>query len=116
MVNVMELEFEKASVNVDKLHQEIAAGVGTKFIGISTGPSGKVRIHIQDDMSLTDQGKIGPIVAAHDAAKLTVAQQAEADRAAALDALRKPWDQWTAQDQTDFLRILAEQAGLIPVV
>jgi len=113
MVNVAELEFEKASVNVEKLHQEIAAGVGAKFLGISTGLGEKVRVHIQDDMSQADQGRIGPIIAAHDSTKLTVAQQAEASRAVALDALRKPWSQWTAQDQAKFLQLLAEQAGLI---
>jgi hypothetical protein len=28
--------------------------------------------------------------------------------------LRKPWDQWTAADQKSFIRILAEQAGILP--
>lgn len=115
MAVIIDLTYEKASLNPAKLHEELAAVLGAKFIGISTELGGKVRVHIQDDMPLADQGKIGPIVAAHDAAQLTAAQQAKVDWTAATDALCKPWDQWTAQDQTDFLRVLAEQAGLIPL-
>ncbi len=114
MTEVINLIYEKASLNPAKLHEELATALGEKFVGISAR-NGQVRVHLMDDTSKAAQDLIGPIVAAHDATKLTVAQQAEVDRAAALDTLRKPWDQWTAQDQANFLRILAEQAGLIPV-
>ena len=114
MANVIDLSYEKASLNPAKLHEELRAALGEKFVGISAS-KGQVRIHVMDDMPKATQDLVGPLVAAHDAAKLTTAQQAEASRAAALDALRKPWAQWTAQDQSTFLRVLAEQAGLIPV-
>ncbi len=114
MAGVIDLIYEKASLNPTKLHEELTAALGEKFVGISAS-NGQVRVHLMDDTSKAAQDLVGPIVAAHDATKLTAAQQAEVDRTAALDALRKPWDQWTAQDQTDFLRVLAEQAGLIPL-
>jgi hypothetical protein len=114
MAEVVDLVYEKSPVNLEGLNEELAAAMGEKFAGVSAGPSG-LRVHIQDDMPQSAQEQIGALVAAHDATKLTAAQQAEVNREAALDALRKPWADWTAQDQTDFLRVLAEQAGLIPV-
>jgi len=114
MATVVDLVYEKSPVNLARLNEELAAALGEKFAGVSGGPGG-LRVHIQDDMPLALQDQIAPLIQAHDATKLTAAQQAEVNREAALDALRKPWDQWTAQDQADFLRILAEQAGLIPV-
>jgi len=113
MANIVELKFEKLPVNVDKLHEELAATLGEKFSGVSTG-NGQVRVHFQDDMPQAQQNLIVSIVAAHDAYKLTAALQAEADCVAKLDALRKPWAEWTTQDQADFVRILAERMGLIP--
>jgi hypothetical protein len=109
----MDLIYEKASFNPAKLHEELAGVFGVKFVGISAS-RGQVRVHLMDDTPKDMQDQVGLIVAAHDAALLTAAQQAEVDQQAALDALRKPWDEWTAQDQSNFLRILAAQAGLIP--
>jgi hypothetical protein len=63
----------------------------------------------------TDPQAIQAVISAHNGTALSASQQAEADRAAKLVALRKPWSEWTAQDQVDFLRVLAEQMGLIPV-
>lgn len=113
MAKVIDLSYEKVTVNPAKLHEELAAALGEKFKGISTG-NGQVRVHIQDDMPQAQQDLIAAIVAAHDANQRTAAQQAEADRAAKLQALRKPWAEWTAQDQADFLGILAGQMGLLP--
>lgn len=113
MGKMVELTYEKSPVNTAKLHEELAAALGEQFGGISTG-KGKVRVHIQEDMPQAKQDLIASIVAAHDASKLSAAQQADADRAAQLEALSKPWAEWTAQDQADFVRILAEQMGLIP--
>ncbi len=110
---LIDLVFEKERVNPTLLHQELAAVLGEKMVGVSTDV-GQVRVHLMDDTPKVVQDQVGPIVATNDATKLTTAQQTEVDRATALDALRKPWDEWTALDQTNFLRILAGQAGLIP--
>lgn len=110
----MELIYEKERVNLEKLHEELASVLGVKLVGVSTGDSA-VRVHVQADLSPKERDLIAPVILAHDAAQLTTAQQAAADREMALDALRKPWDQWTAQDQADFIRVLAEQAGLAQV-
>lgn len=114
MAEIIDLVYGKASVNPALLHEELAAALGEKFVGLSTG-QGQVRVHIWSDTPKVVQSQIEPIVQAHDASKLMAAQQAEADRAAKLAALKKPWAQWTAQDQAEFLRILAEQSGIIPV-
>jgi hypothetical protein len=110
---IIDLTYDKVSVNPARLREELAAVLGSQFVGLSTGPDSQVRVHIQDSMKQADRDKIGPIVAAHDANQLTAAQQAEMDRAAALETLRKPWAEWTPEDQAQFLKILAAQAGLI---
>jgi len=63
----------------------------------------------------SNEQAIRAVISAHNGAALSASQQAEADRAAKLEVLRKPWAAWTAQDQVDFLSILAEQMGLIPL-
>jgi hypothetical protein len=114
MAEIIDWVYEKAAVNLAKLHEELAAALGEKFVGVSTG-RGQVRVHIWSDTPKALQSQIEPIIQAHDASKLTAAQQAEVDRAAKLEALKKPWAQWTAADQAEFVRILAEQSGVIPV-
>jgi hypothetical protein len=114
MAKVIDLMFDKQPVNPELLHEELAVALGAQFVGVSTGPQG-LRVHVQDDTLPAKQDQVAALVAAHDASKLTAAQKAEADRQTALDALRKPWAEWTAQDQADFIRVLAEQAGLIPL-
>lgn len=113
MAKVIDLAFDHPAVNLERLHEDLAVALGAQFVGVSAG-RGQVRVHIQDDMPPADQDRIAGLVAAHDAGQLSAAQQAEVDRQAALDVLRKPWAEWTAQDQADFIRLLAEQAGLIP--
>jgi hypothetical protein len=113
MADVIDLVYDKTPVNPARLQEELAAVLGLQFVGVSTGPNG-LRVHIQNDMSAANQAKIAGIVAAHDASQLSTTQQAEADQQTALDALRKPWDQWTGEDQGAFIRLLAEQMGLIP--
>jgi hypothetical protein len=113
MANVIDLVYEKTPVNPARLQEELAAVLGSEFVGVSTSPK-DLRVHIQDDLPAADQAKIAGIVAAHDASQLSTAQQAEADQQIALEALRKPWDQWTGDDQAQFIRLLAEQMGLIP--
>jgi hypothetical protein len=70
-----------------------------------------VHVNVTAPFELRDQ--IPALVEAHDASKLTSEQQAEADRRAALDALRKPWAEWTTADREDFVRVLAEEMGII---
>lgn len=74
--------------------------------------SSEVLLDVPDD---ADKLAIQAVISAHNGAALSASQQVEADRVAKLQALHKPWAEWTAQDQTDFLRILAEQMGLIPL-
>jgi hypothetical protein len=71
-------------------------------------------IILTDEATAQDARTAQSVVEAHDATKLTAAQQAEINHQAKLNALRKPWNQWTAQDQAELVRLMAEQMGLIP--
>jgi len=110
----MDLIYDKTQVNPAKLHEELKVLLGDQFWGISTGQEpGKVRVHVDHALPTASQALIAPVVEAHDPLTLTAAQLAEADRAARLDALRKPWAVWTAADRENLLRLLAEQTGII---
>jgi hypothetical protein len=63
----------------------------------------------------TDTAAIEAVISAHDSTQLSASQQAEAERQAKMEALRKPWVEWTGDDQAEFLHLLAEQMGIIPV-
>lgn len=109
-----ELVFELKPVNPEVLHAELAMALGVAYASLSTG-RGLVRIHLAEGTIAEEvKGAALAVVEAHDAGKLTSSRQAEADRVARLEALSKPWAQWTAADREEFLRILAEQAGIVP--
>ncbi len=112
MGKVHDLLFASKPVNPARLHQEIAAVVGSKFRGVSLGPSG-VRAHVEMDageLETTYRDLITPVLAAHNPALLTVEQQKEADRVAIMESLRgKAWAQWTPGDRDAILKILAER-------
>jgi hypothetical protein len=111
MAGLIELVYEKSAVNPALLHEELAAALGSKLAGISTG-QGTVRVHVLNTIQDAQRALIEPIVQAHDAKKLTARQQAEADQVAKMDALRKPWATWTTDDKDSLLRLLAENLGI----
>ena len=112
MADTQDLVFEKALINPTQLHEELRAALGDVFTGVSTG-NGQVRIHLREKLTQAAAAQVETILVAHDPTKLTAAQQAEAERQAQLDSLRKPWAEWTPEDQESFLQVLAGQAGLL---
>jgi hypothetical protein len=102
-------------INVLRLHEELAAVLGVFLQGVSTATKpGRVTVHINDDTPLVARDAIPVVIEMHDPKMLTVEQRAAADRKAALEGLRKPWAAWSEADRTDFVRILAEEMGIIP--
>ncbi len=111
MAGMIDLVFERETVNLALLHQELAAALGAKLVGLSGNGRG-VRVHLLDSTTPDERKLAGQIVAGHDAGKLTADQQAGRERGAALDALRKPWAQWSSTDKDALLRLLAGELGL----
>jgi hypothetical protein len=111
MAGLIEFTYEKEAINPALLHEELATVLGSKLAGISTG-QGRVRVHVLDTIQDAERALIEPIVLAHDAKKLTARQQAEADQAAKMNALSKPWASWTAVDKDELLRLVAEKMGI----
>jgi hypothetical protein len=71
-----------------------------------------VLLEVPDD---TDQEAVRSVISAHNGAALSASQRAEVERQVKMEALRKPWVEWTGDDQAEFLHLLAEQMGIIPV-
>ena len=90
---------------IEKGEQRCALGFQSK------ADSSEVYLDVPENSNVT---AIETVIAAHNPNQLSQAQQVAADRAALVDSLRKPWDQWTATDQANFIRIMAEQAGVLP--
>ncbi len=111
MAGMIDLAFEREAVNLALLHQELAAALGAKLVGLSGNGCG-VRVHLLDSTTPDERKLAGQIVAGHDADKLTADQQAERERQTALEALRKPWAQWSPADKDALLRLLAGELGL----
>ncbi len=103
---MIDLEFIKSPVNIDKLHEDLSAVFNMVFIGVTLSAD-QVRIHVTDAITQAERDQIGLLVLTHDAAILTAAQQAAQDRAVLWASLQKPWDTWTPQDKDDFLRLLS---------
>lgn len=115
MDTVKDVVIEKAAVNIDLLHQELAAALGEDFVGVSVGgEQGQVRVHVRPGLAQSQLEIVQQTVVKHDAEKLSSEQQKTADRQAKLAALKKPWDQWTEADRLTLLQVLAEQAGILP--
>lgn len=106
------IEVNKEQVNSDLLAAELLPVVGPVTLAVGAG---RVKVTLPKLATETDIQAVKAVITAHDAGKFTPAQQAEAGRAAAMETLRKPWAEWTAADQAVFLRLLAEQMGIIPV-
>lgn len=111
MAGMIDLVFEREEANLALLHQELAAALGARLVGVSANGRG-VRVHLLDSTTPDERKLAGQLVAGHDAGKLTADQQAERERGAALEALRKPWAQWSAADKDALLRLLAGELGL----
>lgn len=111
MAGMIDLTFERQGLNLALLHEELAATLGAKLVGVSQDGRG-VRVHLLDSTTPNERKAVGEIVAQHDATRFTAAQQAERERRAALEALRKPWAQWSAADKDALLRLLAGELGL----
>jgi hypothetical protein len=109
---MIELSFDKAQVNPERLHEELAAVVGSDLVGVSAG-GGRVRLHLAADPSDAIRTALAVLVAEHDAGQLTAIQQARLDRETRRAALRKAWSAWTAADKDDLLRLLAEEWNLV---
>ena len=107
----LDLDFERADINIALLHQQLKAVLGDHFTGVSTS-KGHVRVHVFADTPPEVCDLAGPVVAAHDSSALTIEQQKEADREALIASLRKPWATWTALEKDRFLRLLAERLGI----
>jgi hypothetical protein len=107
----LDLEFERADINIPLLHQELKAVLGAHFTGVSTG-NGHVRVHVFDDTPPEVCNLAKPVVIAHNAAALTADQRKEADREALIASLRKPWASWAAVEKDRFLQLLAERLGI----
>lgn len=103
---MIDLEFIKSPVNIDKLHEDLSAAFNKVFIGVTVSAD-QVRIHVTDAITQAERDQIGLLVLMHDAALLTAAQQAAKDRAVLWASLQKPWDTWTPQDKDNFLRLLS---------
>lgn len=111
---MIELEFHKEPVNGRLLHEQIEAVLGPdKLIGVSTGPDDLLRIHLIDGLTDDIQAIITPVVDQHDGMGLSQQQLQAQDWLNRLAALRKPWDQWTDGDRSEFIRLLAEQMGVV---
>ncbi len=111
MAGMIDLVFERQGINLALLHDELTAVLGGKLVGLSQDGRA-VRVHLLDSSTPDERKTVGEIVARHDGSRFTAAQQAERERQAALEALRKPWAQWSAADKDALLRLLAGELGL----
>jgi hypothetical protein len=109
---VIDLEFERGPVNSTLLHQQLKTSLGDYFTGIS-GDGKQIRVHVYSDTPQALQAQIASVVSAHDPNAKTPDQQRKDDRETRTNALRKTWTSWTALDREAFIRILAEQAGIV---
>ncbi|MBN1963308.1 MAG: hypothetical protein JW910_01595 [Anaerolineae bacterium] len=110
-----EIVFERDAINLPALHAALAAALRERLIGISTESGGagvRIRVHLDEAAPAADEDTARTIIETHDAAIFTPDQQAEADRAAILAGLDKPWAEWTPADKDIFLHVLAGQMGV----
>lgn len=75
---------ETATVNLPKLDADLRAALGAKIAGLSHDGDAVIVHFLADAPDLADEAAAARIVDAHDPAALTAAQQAAADRAAAV--------------------------------
>ena len=112
---MINLHIERESVNPDALHAQLKAALGESCPGLSVG-GGVVTIHLADETTAQQQAEARAIVAAHDPAVLTPAQQTARDRDA-LPLFRLAPDEavaWAAaQDAAAFLREMARAFALL---
>ncbi|NLX10435.1 MAG: hypothetical protein GXY36_12330 [Chloroflexi bacterium] len=114
MDKIVDLEFERGAVNVERLHHDLRGVVGEALAGVSVdGETGRVRVHLRGELTTGMKDQIAAAVAAHDAKRLAPGQQARQDRAALIAALSKPWTDWSDRDRDDLLRLLAESVGIV---
>lgn len=107
-----ELVFEKQQVNIERLHEDLAARF-MSFLGVSTGPGVMLRLYFQTPLLPGEELEAGTMVDLHDPAVLTDRQIKAQNQQALLDQLRAiPWAAWTSQEKDDLLRVVAAQMGI----
>jgi hypothetical protein len=111
MQDIIILIYDKEAINVELLHEELAAELGTYFAGIGTGSEvGKVNVYLKADTPVEMQSQVATIVQAHVATHLTSAQQEKAERITFVRSLRqKPRSEWTEEDKNLLLWFMAQQ-------
>lgn len=108
-----ELVFEKQQVNIEKLHEDLAARF-MSFVGVSTGPGVMLRLYFQTPLLPGEELEAGTLVELHDPAVLTPGQQAAIDRAAVIARLKtKDFQNWNDQDRDDLLQLVAQNLGIL---
>lgn len=76
---MIDLDIAKTAVNPDRLHADLKAALGEVCFGLSFA-RGSVVVHLDDRATPEQQAQARQIVAAHDPASLTPAQQTARDR------------------------------------
>ena len=86
-LNIKELRIKQdKKINPDRLHEEIQAALGDKYIGMNTGP--EIIIRATEAATAQDAALVEQIVAQHDPAKLSKKQQFSVDCNAARNRLK----------------------------
>lgn len=85
-----DITIERSTVNIDGLDAELRAALGAITTGFSLG-GGKVTVHLLDAATPQQEAQARQIVLAHDSARLTPEQQAEALRKTRLDQARRDY-------------------------
>lgn len=85
-----DIAFERRNVNVEALHADLVAVLGSMSNGVSTGPFGVI-VHLNDQVTPAQITQVRTIVESHDPSRLTAKQQAEIDRKTKLDQARQDY-------------------------
>lgn len=101
---VRNVDCDMARVNMSRLHEEIEAQLGPRFIGVSTG-LGWVRVHLAGEATEEDEAAVKALAAAHDPEVLTAEQQARAQARAAPERARliPGWAVWDEDEAVEWI-------------
>jgi hypothetical protein len=101
-----ELTFDRPTVNLGLLHQQLKAVLGEHFPGISHNGS-VLRVHLFEDAPAEVDDLVAPVVAAHDPAAQSESDKQVEDDTALLTALKgKPVAQWKTEEKDKILELL----------
>ena len=84
---MIDLIFDKATINLDKLDEEVRAGLGSVTSGVSAR-NGQAIVHVREDVTDAQRQQAEQIVASHDSNQKTARQQAAEARQTKLVQLR----------------------------